>query len=87
MQGPSVEVVYGCNYTARTLRSTDRPVLVERCGPLDGRLIDALSFVDVIGSSITSEGTLEREAGAGIVRAKVLDDVVFNERTGCPTVN
>ena len=87
MQSPSVEVVCSRNCTSRTLQRTDRPVLIEGCGPLDGRCVDALSFVDVVGSSITDDGTLEREAGAGIVRAKVFDDVVLNQRIGCPTVN
>jgi len=84
---PRVEVVRGGDSSAGAVALADRPVLVEGRGALDRRLIDALSFVDVVCRAVRGETALERRAGGGVVGAEVLDNVVLDERAGGPSVH
>ena len=54
---------------------------------MDGWLVDARTFVNVVCSSIGGDGTKLRQAGAGVVRAVRFDDVVLDERVRGPTVD
>lgn len=85
--GPSIEVVGSGHSTAGALALADGPVLVEGRSALDGGLIDLLVLVDVVGSTIAIDGTLVGHAGARVVGAVVLEDVVFDERASSPAVN
>lgn len=56
--------------------------------PEYGRLVDALSLVDVVNGSVRRDGALYWEAGKPIRlgNAEVLNDVVLDEWVGRPTV-
>lgn len=84
---PRVEVVRGRDGAARAVRLTHGPVLVERCGALDGRLVHARLLVDVVGGAVGDDGALERAAGRRVVRAERLGDVVLDERVRGPAVD
>ncbi len=62
-----VVVVAGSNGTARTFLPADGPVL-----DIAGTAVD---LVDIVGTSVAVEGPDECTAGAGVVRAEVLQDV------------
>jgi hypothetical protein len=50
-----------------TLGGTDRPVLLEGTGAVDGRLVGAGRDVDVVGTAVGVDGTLELTTTAGVV--------------------
>lgn len=57
------------------------------CSLVSG-FIDHLLFVDSVGDSVGGEAASEYATGRGVVGAlEVLDDVVFDERVGGPTVD
>lgn len=84
---PGVEVVLNRDSTTDTLAGTDRPELLERCSANDGRLIRTCSLVNVVGTAVTGDLALLLSAGAGVVRAVRLDDVVFNQRVLGPAID
>ncbi len=63
-------MVPGRDRSARSLRATDTPVLVERRGTVDRRLIDALALVDVVRAPVRRHGALVRERAGGVVRPR-----------------
>ena len=85
--GPSTEVVGGRDRTGRTFARTDGPVLVEGCCALDGRFVNTLAFVDIIGRSVGSQTSLISKTASGVVGTEVLKDVVFDEGAGGPSVD
>jgi len=84
---PRIEVVCGGDRSAAALGAAHRPVLVEGRSPNDGWLVDALGLVDIVYRSVGGDGAFGRGAGGGVIGAKVLDDVVLDERIGRPTVD
>ena len=65
----------------------DRPVLVEGRSALNRGLVDLLVFIDVIGSTVTSNSALVGHAGAWVVGTVVLQDVVFDEWASSPAID
>jgi len=80
-------VVCGGDGSADALRGADGPVLLEGPGALDGGLVGACAHVDVVCSSVTSDGALLLGAGGGVVGAEGFDDVILDERVGGPAVD
>jgi hypothetical protein len=46
-----------------------------------------LVLIDIVGSTITGNGTLEGHAGARVVGTVVLQDIVFDEWASSPAIN
>lgn len=72
---------------AGPLALPDRPVLIEGGSALDGRLVDLLVLVDVVGRAITGDGSHMCHAAARVVASVAFHDVVFNEWTSSPAVD
>lgn len=72
---PSVEVSLHVNRAAGALVAADGPVLVEGLGAVDGRLVVAGGHVDIVGVTISVDGSLLLSTASGVVRAVVLDDL------------
>ena len=83
---PLVEMLARVDGAADTLDPADRPVLVKGRSALDGRLVDALGLVDVIGAAIVLDGAELLRSRRGIVRAVRLDDVVLDQRVLGPAI-
>lgn len=79
-------MVCSCDCPGGTIGGANRPVLVESRSSLDGGFICTRIFVDVIGASVTCDGTFEYGASAGVVCAIRFSNVKFNERIGRPSV-
>lgn len=52
---PSIEVVLHVDGATDALILADRPVLLERPGAVDGRLVGASGDVDVVGAAVGHE--------------------------------
>lgn len=59
MTGPRVEEVAGRYGPARPRRLPDSPVLVERCGAYNRRLVDPRVLVYVVRTAVAGNGALE----------------------------
>lgn len=81
-----VEVVPRGHGSARTLVPADGKVLPEGRGALDGRLVDALVLVDVVGRAVAVHGAQQGVAAAGVV-GEVLHDVVLDQRVRGPAID
>jgi hypothetical protein len=77
--GPGCKVVGDRDGAGRALALTDGPELLEVRGALDGRSVGALVGVDVVDAAVGGDGSLLGGAGAGVVGAEVLDDVVLDQ--------
>jgi hypothetical protein len=77
--GPSAEVGAHVDGAGRALALADGPELLEGRGALDGRSVGALVGVDVVDAAVDGDRALLGGAGAGVVGAEVLDDVVFDQ--------
>lgn len=53
---------------------------------MDGRCVDTLGAVNVVCSAIGIDGADMLRSSGGVVVAKVVADVVFDERVGSPSV-
>lgn len=73
--------------TARTLASTDGPVLLEGSSSLNGRLVCTGGLEDLVCGTVGGDTADFGGGGGGIVGAKVFDDVVFDEGGGSPTID
>ena len=78
--GPCAEVSAHVDGAGRALALADRPELLEGRGALDGRCVGALVGVDIVDAAVDGDRALLGGAGAGVVGAEVLDDVVFDQR-------
>lgn len=87
MRGPGVKMVARGHRATDSMRCANRPVLRESLSTVDRRSVDTSRRVDVVGAAIRLNGPLEFTAGAGIVRAKTLNNVVLDERVAGPAVN
>ena len=77
----------GCDCATRTVRTADGPILVECFGAFDRRLIDTLSSVEIVGSTVGRDGTEEGRAGAGVECSERLHDIVLDQGVTSPTVH
>ena len=77
--GPCAEVSAHVDGAGRALALADRPELLEGRGALDGRCVGALVGVDIVDAAVDGDRALLGGAGAGVVGAEVLDDVVFDQ--------
>lgn len=75
------------NSSLRALILTNRPVLGEGRSTLNGRLVNPLTGIDIIGTAVAGDGSLLGCAGGGIVSAEVFDDVEFDEGICGPAVD
>lgn len=73
--------------STRSLLLSYTPELLESPRALNGWSICASGNGNVVGSTIGRDSALGGRPRAGVVRAKVLNNVVFNERVGGPAVN
>lgn len=62
------------------------PVLLERAGSLNGRLVLTRRLEQRVGAAVDFRGAERRRAGAGVVAAEGFDDVEFDERALGPAV-
>lgn len=85
--GPGVEVVGHVDRATGALALADAPVLVKGSSAVDRGLVDTSRLVDAVGSAIAGEGAHLGSTGRGVVGAKVLDDVVLDERAPGPAVD
>ena len=83
---PSIKVSLDVDAAANALLLPDTPELLEGSCADNARLVGTGSLVNVVGSTIGGDAALLGRSAAGIVRSKVLDDVVFNERVLSPAV-
>lgn len=54
---------------------------------LDGSGIRAGGLVDVVGRVVAVDSPHRGQASAGVVVSVVLDDIVLDERIGCPSID
>lgn len=87
MRSPSVEVVGRVDRAAGAVVAADRPVLVKGGSSNDGRLVDTLSSVDVVGAAVRCHLTQLGGTSGWVVGSKVLDDVVLDEGVLGPAVD
>jgi hypothetical protein len=73
--------------TAGALGVPDSPILIERPGTLDGRLVDALRAVQLVRAAIGCDAADLCGARRWVVGAEVLDYVVLDERVSGPAVD
>jgi hypothetical protein len=85
--GPGVEVGGRVDAAAGALVAAHRPVLLEGLGTVDGRRVGAGGLVDVVDGAVRGHLALLLRARRGVVRSKVLDDVVLDERAARPAVD
>lgn len=85
--GPGIKVVRRRDGTTSPLALPDGPVLIEGGSALDGRLVDLLVLVDVVGCAITGDSSFMSHAVARVVVSVAFHDVVFNQRTSSPAVD
>src|SRR5688572_12954565 len=86
VRGPRIEVIAGGDRSTDPPLLTHAPVLVERARAFDGRLVDALRAIDVIGAAVAGHRAHEPLSARRTVRAPALDDVVLDERILRPSV-
>lgn len=84
---PCVEVVCSSDSPTGSVGGTNRPVLLKGRCALNGRCIGTSRLVDLVGTPITGDGAFVCKAGARVVCAEVLGDIVLNQRVGGPTVD
>jgi hypothetical protein len=85
--GPGVKVVLHVHTAADTLGGTDRPVLLESAGSIDGGLVGTGGDGDIVCAAVGLEAALARRTAAGVVRAVRLNNVVLYERVASPAVD
>lgn len=68
--GPGVEVVLHGDGTADTLALADGPVLLEGACTIDGGLIGAGRYVNVVVTAVSGEAALVLSTTAGVVSTK-----------------
>jgi hypothetical protein len=86
---PLLKVLGRVNRPSYMALGAHAPVLRERCGTDDRRLIDAPFTPDFVGATITLKGPkarMVRIIGRIVLVAKVLDHIVLDERVGGPAV-
>lgn len=71
----------------RALVLTNRPVLLKGPGAVDGRLVGAGGLGNLVRGAVRGDGALVLRLRRRVVRAKVLDDVVLDERVAGPAVD
>ena len=86
---PLLEVLSRINRATDMALRPHAPVLRERRGADDGRLIDSPFAPDLVGTAVALEGTVARVVavvGGIVLVAEVFDHVVFDERVCGPAV-
>jgi hypothetical protein len=73
--GPGVEVVRRGDGAADALAGANAPVLCKGGGSLDGGSVRAGRRVNVVGTAVGGDASLERGPRAGVVSSIALDDV------------
>jgi hypothetical protein len=84
---PSIEVVRNGHRAAGAVGAAHRPVLVKGGRSDNGRLVDALRAVNVVDAAVGRHLAQLGGAGGRVVSAKVLNDVVLDERVRGPAVD
>lgn len=84
---PGIEMVSNSDRAAGTVVAAHRPVLVKGGRSDDGRLVDALRAVNVVDAAVRRHLAQLGGARGRVVGAKVLDDVVLDQRVLGPAVD
>lgn len=84
---PGSEVVSNVDRAAGAVAAAHRPVLVKGGRADDGRLVDALRAVNVVDAAVRRHLAQLGRARGRVVGAKVLDDVVLDERVLGPAID
>lgn len=84
---PCVEVSRHVDPSASALVATDGPELLEGLGAINGGLLVAGADENIVGSAVVIDSSLVLSTAGGVVGAKVLNDVVFDERVPRPSVD
>jgi hypothetical protein len=85
--GPGVKVCLHVDGSSSAKTLTDRPVLLEGAGTVDGWLVGASRNHDVVVGTIGIEATLVLGTAAGVVGSEVLNDIVLDEWVAGPSVD
>lgn len=85
--GPGVKVLLHVDGAGAPLLLADGPVLLKGAGAIDGRLVGARRLGDLVRGAVDVDGALARGLRGRVVRAKVLDHVVLDERVARPPVD
>ena len=85
--GPGVEVVGDGDGAAGALAVADGPELLEVGGALDRGRVVALADAHLVDAAVAGHGALVRGARRRVVRPKVLDNVVLDQRVARPAVD
>lgn len=85
--GPGVKVTAGVDLPARSLLPPNRPVLIESLIAIDARGVVTGRLANIVDSIIAMYLTEGLSIRRGVVGAKVLHDVVLDERIPHPTVD
>lgn len=85
--GPSIEMGSGSDASTGTLVATNRPVLLECLGTIDGWGVGAGGLVEVVDAAVDGDFSLLLSTVGWVVCAEVLDDVVLDERVAGPAVD
>lgn len=84
---PGVEMVSNIDRAAGAVVAAHRPVLVKGGRSDDGRLVDALRAINVVDAAVRRHLAQLGGARRRVVGAKVLDNVVLDERVLGPAVD
>lgn len=84
---PGIEVVANVDRAAGAVVAAHRPVLVKGGRADDGRLVDALRAVNIVDAAVRRHLAQLGRARGRVVGAKVLDNVVLDERVLGPAVD
>jgi hypothetical protein len=84
---PGVEVGLHVDTSAGALVPANREILLKCANSINRGLVDASLGVNVIGASVGVDGALIVASAAGVICAKVLDNVVLNQRVASPAVD
>lgn len=85
--GPSAEMGAYVDGSARTLVLAHGPELLEGLSTVNGWLLNPSALSDVVDGSIQCDLAFSPGVTRGVIRAKVFNNVVLNQRISGPTVN
>lgn len=84
---PGIKVSSSVDSATGALVATNRPVLLESAGALDGGSVSASAGVDVVDRAVDVDLALLCGTCRRVVGSKVLHDVVLDERVASPAVD
>jgi hypothetical protein len=87
LAGPGIEVGLHVDRTAGALVLANGPVLLKGLCAVNGGLVGAGALRNLVRGTVGGDGALVLRLRGRVVRAKVLDDVVLDQRVTGPAVD